>query len=524
MQMNFSMASEGGLAPTSIKVIGVGGGGGNAVNRMIRSGMRNVEFIAMNTDSQVLAASLADKKMNIGFRLTKGFGAGGDALIGQRAAEESREEIQAALKGADMVFITAGMGGGTGTGAAPVVAEIAKSMGILTVAVVTKPFAFEQQRRMRAAEMGVSSLSEKVDAIIVVPNERLKYISTEKITLANAFAAADSVLSQGVQSIADIISGSGFINLDFADVTSIMKDAGNAHMGVGRAAGKDKARIAAEAAINSPLLETKIDGATGVIVSIIASPDALLDDISLASEVVSDLVDVNAQLIWGVSFDENLDDEMIVTVIATGFENDPKQQYIKEITGYKSKQQPAPAASAAPAPAPAAPAAAPAPEPVPQPVPVAEPAFEQSIQQAIETNPVLAQLEQQTEMFAEEPAEPEEEDWLQPLDFGKAERRKAELAAAKTAAAAADDFGFAPKSSSPFAEKKSFDFDDEVAPAPKKEKKLEEWPDLEPITPVKKSEKAKKSYDDYDDDDDDYTVGGLFGGLFGGKNKKKKKR
>ncbi|MBQ2751593.1 MAG: cell division protein FtsZ [Oscillospiraceae bacterium] len=517
--MNFSMATDGGLAPTSIKVIGVGGGGGNAVNRMIRSGMRNVEFIAMNTDSQVLSASLADKKMNIGFRLTKGFGAGGDALIGQRAAEESREEIQAALKGADMVFITAGMGGGTGTGAAPVVAEIAKSMGILTVAVVTKPFAFEQQRRMRAAEMGVSSLSEKVDAIIVVPNERLKYISTEKITLANAFAAADSVLSQGVQSIADIISGSGFINLDFADVTSIMKDAGNAHMGVGRAAGKDKARIAAEAAINSPLLETKIDGATGVIVSIIASPDALLDDISLASEVVSDLVDVDAQLIWGVSFDENLDDEMIVTVIATGFENDPKQQYIKEITGYKNKQQPAPAAAPV---APAAPVAAPAPEPAPQPVPVAEPVFEQTIQQAIETNPVLAQLEQQTELFNEQPSEPEEEDWLQPLDFGKAERRKAELAAAKTAAA--DDFGFTPKSSTTFAEEKSFDFEEKPASAPKKEKKVDEWPDLEPITPVKKSEKSRKSYD-YDEDDDDYTVGGIFGGLFGGgKNKKKKKR
>lgn len=512
MQMNFSIASDGGLAPTCIKVIGVGGGGGNAVNRMIRSGMRNVEFIAMNTDSQSLSASLADKKMNIGMRLTKGFGAGGDSLIGQRAAEESREEIQATLKGADMVFITAGMGGGTGTGAAPVVAEIAKSMGILTVAVVTKPFAFEQKRRMMAAEMGISSLSEKIDALIVVPNERLKYISTEKITLANAFAAADSVLSQGVQSIADIISGSGFINLDFADVTSIMKDAGNAHMGVGRAAGKDKARIAAEAAINSPLLETRIDGATGVIVSIIASPEALLDDISLASEVVADLVDPDAQLIWGVSFDENLDDEMIVTVIATGFESDPKQQYIKEITGYKSKKEEAPA----PAPTAAPVAQQPAPAPAAAPQPVAQPVFEQSIQQAIETNPVLAQLEQQTETFVEEPAEPEEEDWLQPLDFNKAERRKAELAAAK--AAVSDAFGDFDS---------GFDFEEKPVEKPEKKEfkefKKDEWPDLEPITPVKKSERSQKSYQE---DEDDYTVSGLFGGLFGGgnKNKKKKKR
>lgn len=339
MQMNFGMAPE--LEqPTVIKVVGVGGGGGNAVNRMVLSGMKNVEFIAMNTDSQVLAASHATYKLNIGARLTKGQGAGGQADIGQRSAEESRDEISAMLKGADMVFVTAGMGGGTGTGAAPVVAEIARSMNILTVGVVTKPFKFEGRRRMEHAEMGITSLREHVDALIVIPNDRLSQISAEKITLLNAFAAADEVLRQGVQSISDLIGSTGLINLDFADVTTIMKNAGNAHMGVGRASGKDKAKIAAQQAINSPLLETSIDGAMGVIVNITVPVDIALDEVTEASELISESAHPDAMFIWGVACDENLDDELIVTVIATGFERPDQQNvanYRNDIAGYRPK-------------------------------------------------------------------------------------------------------------------------------------------------------------------------------------------
>lgn len=340
MQMNFSMVNDTELHPTNIKVVGVGGGGGNAVNRMVMSGMNGVEFIAMNTDAQVLSGSLASVKINIGERLTRGLGAGGNAVVGQRAAEESREEISAALKGADMVFITAGMGGGTGTGAAPVVAEIARSMGMLTVAVVTKPFKFEGSKRMKNAELGIASLRENVDAIIVVPNERLKYISAEKLTLANAFAAADGVLSQGVQSISDIICGNGVVNLDFADVESVMRKAGNAHMGVGRASGRDKGEVAARAAMNSPLLETNINGAYGVIVSIAVAPDALLDDVYAASELISEAAHPDANLIWGFTYDDNLEDEMVVTVIATGFEcgeNSEVNECINDIVSYRPK-------------------------------------------------------------------------------------------------------------------------------------------------------------------------------------------
>ncbi len=343
MQMNFDMVPEHQQA-TVIKVIGVGGGGGNAVNRMVLSGMKNVEFISMNTDYQALATSHATYKLNIGARLTKGKGAGGQADVGQRSAEESRDEISALLKGTDMVFITAGMGGGTGTGAAPVIAEIAKDMGILTVGVVTKPFKFEGRRRMEHAEMGITAMREHVDALIVIPNERLQQISTEKITLANAFAAADEVLRQGVQSIVELIGTTGVINLDFADVTTIMKEAGNAHMGVGRASGKDKARLAAEAAINSPLLETSINGAKGVIVNITVPPDIPLEDVYAASDLINDAAHPDVNLIWGVAYDENLKDEIVLTVIATSFDGQDDfaiPSYIQDITNYTPKSEPA---------------------------------------------------------------------------------------------------------------------------------------------------------------------------------------
>lgn len=376
MQMNFGMVPEHEQS-TVIKVIGVGGGGGNAVNRMVLSGMKGVEFISMNTDYQALATSHATYKLNIGARLTKGKGAGGQAEVGQRSAEESRDEITALLKGADMVFVTAGMGGGTGTGAAPVVAEIARGMDILTVGVVTKPFKFEGKRRMEHAEMGITALREHVDALLIIPNERLQQISTEKITLANAFAAADEVLRQGVQSISDLICTTGIINLDFADVTSVMKGAGNAHMGVGRASGKEKARVAAEMAINSPLLETSINGAMGVIANIVASPDIALDEVYTASELISDAAHPDVNLIWGVAYDENLDDEILVTVIATGFERADEfgvSNYIKDIAGYKPKDNATAKVSVAQAaPAAAVRAVAPATAPAPAPEPVVQP-------------------------------------------------------------------------------------------------------------------------------------------------------
>ena len=304
----------------SIKVVGCGGGGGNALNRMVTAGVKGVEFVAINTDHQALLRSQATIKLQIGEKLTRGMGAGANPEKGQRAAEESRDEITAALKGTDMVFITAGMGGGTGTGAAPVVAEIARDMGILTVGIVTKPFAFEGRRRMEQAENGIAILREHVDSLVVIPNERLKLVTEQRITLANAFQAADSVLRQGVQSISELITAEAVINLDFADVTAIMKDAGYAHMGIGRAEGKDKAEAAAREAIASPLLETTINGARGVIISVTASPDIDLEDVSTASAMISDAVHPDATVIWGVSFDDAMDDEMRVTVIAAGFD------------------------------------------------------------------------------------------------------------------------------------------------------------------------------------------------------------
>ena len=321
-----------------IKVIGVGGGGGNAINRMVSTEVQNVEFIAINTDEHVLQFSKADKKIQIGEKITRGKGAGSLPQIGQQAAEESREDIAALLKDTDMVFITAGMGGGTGTGAAPVVASIAKELGILTVAVVTKPFAFEGKKRMAQAEQGIQELATSVDSLIIVPNERLKYFSDQSITLKNAFGIADDVLRQGVQSISDLILVPGLVNLDFADVTSIMKNAGYAHMGIGKASGKDKASLAAEQAVSSPLLETAIDGAKGVIINVTASADISLEDIDLASTMISEKASEDANIIWGAVIDENMEDEISVTVIATGFNGDDDKS--KSTTASKSKPSP----------------------------------------------------------------------------------------------------------------------------------------------------------------------------------------
>ena len=307
-----------GVSPAKIKVIGVGGGGGNAVNRMIKSGLTGVEFWLMNTDLQILNTSLCKNRIQLGAKLTNGLGAGGEPQVGEKAAEEAQQEITAAIEGADMVFVTAGMGGGTGTGAAPIIAKIAKDMGILTVGVVTKPFAFEGKKRMAQAEQGIAELTPCVDSLIIVPNERLKFVSDQAITLQNAFLLADDVLRQGVQSISDLIVVPGLVNLDFADVTAVMKDAGFAHMGIGKATGKDKAVVAAEMAIKSALLETSIDGATGVIINITASPDITLDDIDAASTMISQKAAENANIIWGAVINEDMKDEISVTVIATG--------------------------------------------------------------------------------------------------------------------------------------------------------------------------------------------------------------
>ena len=338
---------------TTIKVIGVGGGGGNAVNRMVSDGLQGVEFIAMNTDQQALAKNHASVKVQLGSKLTKGRGAGADPEIGQRAAEESKDEIANALKGSQMVFITAGMGGGTGTGAAPVVAKIAKDLGILTVAVVTTPFAFEGNRRMKQAQEGIKELAQYVDSIMVIPNENLKYVTEEKITLLNAFEIANDVLRQGVQSVSDLVNATGLVNCDFADVTEIMKDSGYAHMGVGRAKGKDKAELAAQQAISSPLLNTSIDGARGILINITASTDIGLEEIDAASSIVSAAVHPDCEIIWGANFDEELEDEMIITVIATRFGDEGPGAPIKSTTANKEVAPPQPVAPIA---APVAPA------------------------------------------------------------------------------------------------------------------------------------------------------------------------
>ena len=309
----------------NIKVIGVGGAGNNVVNRMVSSGTKGVEFVAVNTDKQALNISSAAYKIQIGEKLTHGQGAGSDPEVGRKSAEESRNQIAKALEETDMVFITAGMGGGTGTGAAPIVAELAKELDILPVGVVTKPFGFEGRRRMQQGEGGIEELRTKVDSLVIIPNERLKHATDQKITFANAFEIADDVLRQAVQSISDLIRDTGYINLDCADVTAIMKDAGLAHMGVGRAAGKGKAEEAAKMAVSSPLLETSINGARGILINVAGSPDIGLEEIEQAAGLVQAAVHPDANVIFGATFDENLDDEIRVTVIATGFEKAPGQ-------------------------------------------------------------------------------------------------------------------------------------------------------------------------------------------------------
>ena len=334
----------------TIKVVGVGGAGNNVVNRMVKDGTQGVEFIAVNTDKQALSVSNADQKIQIGEKITRGQGAGSNPEIGRRAAEESRNAITAALEGTDMVFITAGMGGGTGTGAAPTVADIARENGALTVGVVTKPFKFEGKRRMDQANVGIQELLGKVDSLLIIPNDRLKYATDQKVTLANAFEIADDVLRQAVTSISDLIKNTGFINLDFADVTCIMKNAGYAHMGVGRAAGKGRAEEAARIAVASPLMETSIDGARGVLINITGSSDMGLEDVEAAADLVQEAAHPDANIIFGASFDESMQDEIRVTVIATGFEQGSAKKAAKAAA--------APAAeAAAPAPAPAAPQA-----------------------------------------------------------------------------------------------------------------------------------------------------------------------
>ena len=305
----------------TIKVVGVGGAGNNVVNRMVKAGTQGVEFVAINTDRQALAVSNADQKLQIGEKMTRGQGAGSDPEIGKRSAEESRNNIAKAVEDADMVFITAGMGGGTGTGAAPVVAEIAKDAGLLTVGVVTKPFKFEGKRRMDQANAGIKELLGRVDSLLIIPNDRLKFATDQKVTLANAFEIADDVLLQAVTSISNLIKNTGFINLDFADVNCIMRSAGFAHMGVGHAAGKGKAEEAARMAVASPLMETSINGAHGVLINITGSEDMDLEDVETAASLVQEAAHPDANIIFGASFDDSLEDEIRVTVIATGFED-----------------------------------------------------------------------------------------------------------------------------------------------------------------------------------------------------------
>ena len=304
-----------------IKVAGIGGAGNNVINRMVSSGTQGVEFIAINTDKPALSVSNADVKIQIGEKLTMGQGAGSNPEIGKKAAEESRNNIAKAIENTDMVFLAGGMGGGTGTGASPVVADIAREAGALTVGVVTKPFSFEGKRRMEQAEEGIKNLLNKVDSLLVIPNDRLKSVSEQKLTFTNAFEIADSVLHQAVISISELIKNTGFINLDFADVTSIMKDAGYAHMGVGHAAGKGKAEEAARAAVTSPLMETSIDGARGVLINIAGSLDIGLDDVEAAASLVQEAAHPDANIIFGASFDEDMEDEIRVIVIATRFDD-----------------------------------------------------------------------------------------------------------------------------------------------------------------------------------------------------------
>ena len=311
-----------------IKVIGVGGGGNNAINRMIETGIKGVEFIAVNTDRQALQISKASTRIQIGEKITRGLGAGADPNIGAQSAEESKAEISEALRGADMVFVTAGMGGGTGTGATPTVAACAKEMGILTIGVVTKPFTFEGKRRLAQAERGIESLKTKVDTLVVIPNDKLLQITDRKTTIIDAFKMADDILRQGVQGISDLIANPGLVNLDFADVKTIMLNTGMAHMGIGRASGENRAEDAAKQAIQSPLLETSIEGARGVIINITGSSSLGLQEVNTAAELVQRSVDPEANIIFGTVIDETLEDEILITVIATGFAEEEPQKNI----------------------------------------------------------------------------------------------------------------------------------------------------------------------------------------------------
>ncbi|ANG85541.1 MULTISPECIES: cell division protein FtsZ [Microbacterium] len=344
-----------------IKVVGVGGGGVNAVNRMIELGLRGVEFIAINTDAQALLMSDADVKLDVGRELTRGLGAGADPEVGRRAAEDHTEEIEEALRGADMVFVTAGEGGGTGTGGAPVVAKIAKSIGALTIGVVTKPFSFEGRRRQSQAEAGVSRLKEEVDTLIVVPNDRLLEISDRGISMIEAFATADQVLLAGVQGITDLITTPGLINLDFADVKSVMQGAGSALMGIGSARGADRAIKAAELAVESPLLEASIEGAHGVLLSIQGGSNLGIFEINDAAQLVKEAAHPEANIIFGTVIDDTLGDEVRVTVIAAGFDGGEPQARIEPITAARVMTPPAMPAAVPEAPAPERAEAAPVP-------------------------------------------------------------------------------------------------------------------------------------------------------------------
>lgn len=323
-----------------IKVVGVGGGGNNAVNRMIDAGVKGVEFLVFNTDRQALKNSNAETKIQLGEKITKGLGAGANPEIGEQAAEESLDEIREALDGADMVFITAGMGGGTGTGAAPVIADVAKELGLLTVGVVTKPFTFEGRKRAKSAELGINALKGKVDTLVIIPNDRLLSIADKKTSFSQAFEMADDILKQGIQGISDLISVPNLINLDFADVKTIMYDKGIAHMGIGRASGDDRATEAAKLAINSPLLETSIEGAKSVLLNITAGSDLGIFEVNEAADLIRDCVSEDANIIFGAGIDESLKDEVKITVIATEFDqykDDKKDKKDKKVDlGQKS--------------------------------------------------------------------------------------------------------------------------------------------------------------------------------------------
>ncbi len=322
----------------AIKVVGVGGGGSNAVNRMIHAGLRGVEFIAVNTDAQALALSNADRKIHVGAKTTKGLGAGGDPNIGRQAAEESKEDLYEAVEGGDMIFITAGMGGGTGTGAAPLIAEIARDLGALTIGVVTKPFSFEGRRRQTTAEEGVRNLKQKVNTLITIPNDRLLQIVDRSVTIIEAFRVADDVLRQGVQGIADLITVPGLINLDFADVRAVMTEAGSALIGIGVASGEDRALRAAQAAVSSPLLETSMNGARGVLINITGGLDLGLMEVSEAAQIVKDAADPDANIIFGAVIDDKVDGEIRITVIATGFDGARTNGDLKPEDGLRVKE------------------------------------------------------------------------------------------------------------------------------------------------------------------------------------------